>query len=132
MIDVTRPTSPTLADSSSSTSSDSSDSSSTSSSNASVYMEGLEEFGMEGGTQESPDDVIPDVVPTQSKGSVSSGIEVVLALPKSTRPVPVVPPRPEEGEYLSMGGNLSEIRWIPLMGDKCVIFIFLFPLHYPF
>ncbi|KAJ4976557.1 hypothetical protein NE237_001663 [Protea cynaroides] len=58
MIDVTGPTSLALADSSSSTSSDSSDSSSTSSSNMSVYMEGLEEFVMEGGTQESLDDVM--------------------------------------------------------------------------
>ncbi|KAJ4964199.1 hypothetical protein NE237_024138 [Protea cynaroides] len=50
------------------------------------------------------------------KGSTSSGVEAILALPESTRLVLVRPPRPEEGEYLSMGDNLSEIRWIPLMG----------------
>ncbi|KAJ4959945.1 hypothetical protein NE237_019855 [Protea cynaroides] len=50
MIDDTGPTTLALADSSSSTSIYSLDSSSTSSSNASVYMEGLEEFGMEGRT----------------------------------------------------------------------------------
>ncbi|KAJ4951258.1 hypothetical protein NE237_028090 [Protea cynaroides] len=65
-IDVTGPTSLALVDSSSSTSSDSSDSSSTSNSNTFVYMEGLEEFAMEGRTQESPDDVMPDFVPTHS------------------------------------------------------------------